>query len=110
MRPSTKAMLLSALVLPGLGQMYLKRTKAGLIIMSIVLIDLILILALVMSEVTTVLGLIQASGSMPDIVTISTEVHRVFIENIWVKVLGFELFLVWFYAVLDAWRSGRTPA
>ena len=71
MKKSTKAVLLSGLVLPGLGQLYLKRWVAGLVLSGVAVYAVYFIVSIVVST-TLVLRQKIESGAIPaDIETVS---------------------------------------
>ena len=107
MKLSTRAALLSGLVLPGLGQ-YLngQRVKAGVMISAIS----VMILALgwrIFSLVYQVLAAANPAGALILIPSQKTlaEIHRrVYSENGW---LLFLIVALWLYSIGDACWQGR---
>ena len=105
MNKKLAALLLSALVLPGLGQLYLGRKMAGGVIL--VLVNLMLILALfVLLRGLSPLIASQISGGA---ISISpSEVMRAIEgETGFGKAVLAAFFLVWTYSVVDILRFGE---
>jgi hypothetical protein len=105
MKHQLKAALLSALVLPGMGQLYRGRALKGGIIL--LLMTLLLLAALVLAALMAqdVMPLVQRHGSR-DSVAIAGQLRR------WVPFalfLGGALFVVWLYAVVDALLDRDAP-
>jgi len=70
-KKSTKAVLLSALVFPGLGHLYLKRWAAGAVLLGVAAYAIYTIVTVTMSIAMEVVHKIEGSGVTPDIDTIS---------------------------------------
>ena len=66
MRRSTTAMLLSALVLPGAGQLYLKQAPRGLVLIAVSLACLWIIVNDAFQQATIVLDKFQAGDATLD--------------------------------------------
>ena len=107
MKKSVKAALLSGLVFPGLGQIYLKRRRRGVVIMLVVLA---LLGFLIWMTVTAVLqsleklqgqGLIDASDTSALAASISVS-HSPYYNAVLIAVV-----CCWLYAVIDAYRAGK---
>ena len=71
MNNSLKAALLSGLVLPGLGQLFLKHYKIGAVLVLIVLGSMFVIISKALDQAWTILEKIEAEGGTLDMVTIS---------------------------------------
>ena len=71
MEKSLKAALLSGLVLPGLGQVFLKRYKRGIALVLVVLGSMFVIISKALEQAQTILEKIQAEGGTLDIATIT---------------------------------------
>lgn len=107
MNRTTTALLLSALVLPGLGQLYLGRRNVGIAI--ILLVNLILLVALfvVLKGLSPVIASRIAGGAAGITPTdISRALHSA--SGLGKGVLaGF--FLVWAYSLADILKQGDQP-
>ncbi|HVO65816.1 MAG TPA: DUF5683 domain-containing protein [Syntrophales bacterium] len=108
MKSPVKAALLSGVVFPGLGQIYLKRYMRGLTIIIPVILGLILIIGMAAIGALESLMKIQAEGGKADMDTILnlaatySKTNAVYSEIIF-------LFIVccWFFSVIDAYRIGK---
>lgn len=104
MTRKNRALLLNALVLPGLGQLYLGRKISGIIL--IVLVNLLLILALfvVLKGVTPLITAQFESGS------IRAEDIRAGLDGVagYGRMLLISFALLWGFALVDVFR-GETP-
>lgn len=72
MSRATTAVILSALVLPGAGQFYLKRTWRGVIFAAVSLVCLWVILADVLRRTTAVLAQIESGAGVLDVSQIAS--------------------------------------
>ena len=108
MKSATKAALLSGLVLPGLGQIYLKRYKRGLAILIPVLLAIGIIIGKVVSSALENLKAIEKGGGIADMETVSNlaridSVHSgMSLKFILLFVLG-----CWLFSVVDAYKTGK---
>ncbi|MGZ6210586.1 MAG: hypothetical protein ACXWL9_10615, partial [Syntrophales bacterium] len=71
MKSAVKAALLSGFVLPGLGQIYLKRYKRGLAILIPVLLAIGVIIGTVVTSALESLKAIESRGGIADMDTVS---------------------------------------
>jgi hypothetical protein len=109
MKIAIKAALLSGLVFPGLGHIYLKRYKRGLAILIAVLLCLGIIIGTVVGSALESLKAIEKGGGIADMETVSNlaridSVHSGINLNL---VLLFVL-CCWLFSVVDAYRIGRS--
>jgi hypothetical protein len=108
MRQKIAAFLLSALVFPGLGQLYNQDRRKGIILVLAAngLLGLVLLTGLILfsREYTLVFFPRPLTGEMVKMLLLDTLTHPVF----W---LPFGLLLaLWGYAMVDAVRGARPPA
>ena len=108
MRRKITAFLLSALVFPGLGQLYNQDRRKGVILVLAAngLLGIVILIGLILfsSEYTTVFYPRPLTGEMVKLLLLDTLTHPVF----WVP---FGLLLaVWGYAMVDAARRAGPPA
>ncbi|MFO7603749.1 MAG: hypothetical protein R6X06_08030, partial [Gammaproteobacteria bacterium] len=68
---TTKALLLSALVIPGAGQLYLRRVKTGLVLLAVTLGGVLVMVTSVLSTARAALAQLQAEGGIVDMSRIS---------------------------------------
>ncbi len=108
MKNALKAALLSCFVFPGLGQIYLKRYKRGLIMMIIVLLALGIIIRTVIVSALESLKAIESGGGIADMETVSNLAR---IDSVHSGInLNFILLFVlccWLFSVVDAYRIGK---
>jgi len=71
MKSALKAALLSGLVFPGLGQIYLKRYWRGFLFIILIMIGLVIIAGIAAAGALESLNTIQAQGGTVDINTLS---------------------------------------
>lgn len=109
MRKSTIAVLLSALVLPGSGHLYLKRPGRGIALIGISLATLWIILAQAMRQAAAVVDRLETEGGALDPAHISDLVVQT--SNSSGSTLGTIATVVlvgcWLFGIVDAWRLGR---
>jgi len=107
MKTAMKAALLSGLVFPGVGQMYLKRVRRGLLFMIPVLLGIALIVAMATVGAMESLKAIQAQGGTVDsnAITAAAQTHAKETTGYFRAILLF-LVLCWLAAIIDAYRIG----
>jgi TM2 domain-containing membrane protein YozV len=108
MQTSIKAALLSALIFPGLGQMYLKRYVRGLIPMVLVLTGLGVLIAQATAGALQVLDKIQIQGGGVDMNALSnlaaaSSSHG----DPYSSLISLGIAGCWVFAVIDAYRLGK---
>jgi len=112
MKTATKAALLSGLVFPGVGQMYLKRVRRGLFFMIPVLIGIAIIVAIAVSGAMESLRVLQAQGGPMDKGTITAIAQSHVKESVgYLRALFLVILFCWITAIIDAYRIGpkQTP-
>jgi hypothetical protein len=108
MNKAIKAALLSALVFPGLGQMYLKRYARGLIPMVIILIGLGLWVVDATVSALRELDRIQIQGGLIDPNAIAARAAASSASGEWYSPLILPMIVVcWLLSVIDAYRLGK---
>lgn len=109
MKKSVKAVLLSALVFPGVGHLLLKKRIAGLVLISAASITVYLLFSQVLSASQSIVEKIQTGEVAADIVAISDLVHQQLSGNEGESMHNIlMMFLVtWIVGMLDIIRIGR---
>lgn len=98
MKKNFKAALLSALVFPGLGQIYKGRKLKGGILLLLVNFLLLSILVIVLQG----LSRIDIPAAIPDVAASARIAKQLLTGNPAFNWVSGALFCVWLYAVLDA--------
>lgn len=108
MRPSTKAALLSGLVFPGIGQMYLKRLGRGIAILVCVLAGIGTIVWVAAAKALAILEQIERQSGRIDMETVSqlALTSSVEVSPYYDLVLVFVV-CCWLFSIVDAYRVGR---
>lgn len=112
MSRSTNAVLLSALVLPGAGHLYLKHYWRGAALISISLACLWVFVDRAMQQVSTVIEMLEAeggaldAGQVSDLVTQTSNSSGSTAVTLATLVLGG----CWLLGMVDAYRLGRDEA
>ena len=104
MRKNIKAALLSALVLPGLGQLYKGNKLKGVLLISLVNVFLLIALAYVLKGAGRIF-VSTGTGEKPDIARILTDLQQDTPGARWL-LAGF--FIVWAYGFVDALLDNPT--
>ncbi|MGA2332077.1 MAG: DUF6677 family protein [Syntrophales bacterium] len=108
MKIAIKAALLSGLVFPGLGHIYLKRYRRGLAILIPVLLCLGIIIRTVVVSALESLKAIESGGGIADMETVSNLAR---IDSVHSGInLNFILLFVlccWLFSVVDAYKIGK---
>ncbi|MCE5266033.1 MAG: hypothetical protein LLG97_21190 [Deltaproteobacteria bacterium] len=108
MSKAIKAALLSALVFPGLGQMYLKRYVRGLIPMVVILIGLGVWITDATLRALQELDRIQIQGGFINPNAVAARMAASSPSGEWYSPLILPLIVIcWLYSVIDAYRLGK---
>jgi len=109
MSRSLKGALLSGLILPGIGQVYLGYKKRGWSIIAVNIVILYLIISEVIQKAYSVIDEMKNSGSVMDIEQISAKAADLsgFSDNVFLNVLLMFFIIGWFVAMIDAYRLGK---
>jgi hypothetical protein len=108
MKPAIKAALLSALVFPGVGQMYLKRTLRGLIPMVLTLAGLGVWIAQATAGALREIEKMQIQGGLLDLNAVAERAAASSASGD-----GYSPFVVplivacWLFSMIDAYRLGK---
>lgn len=110
MSRSTNAVLLSALVLPGAGHLYLKHFRRGIALIAISLVCLWIFVNRVMRQASTVLEKLESEGAVLDAGQLSDLVTQTSNSSGSAAVTVATLVLVgcWVLGIADAYRLGKT--
>jgi hypothetical protein len=108
MKRSSTALLLSGLVFPGTGQMFLQRHVRGLCFLVPAAIALSMLGRDLILSAHDISGLIMAGQMAPDLASIAAEVERrgAGAGNTWAALV---LIGAWAASVIDVWLLGRVP-
>lgn len=110
MKRSTKAALLSGLVLPGIGHMVLRRYRTGIVLILLTLIAMSVIVNGAFERALVVVDQINSgaigleSGSISEMISSSATGAEIVKENIAMIVLC----VCWLFGIIDAYRIGKT--
>lgn len=112
MQKTRKAVLLSALVLPGLGQIILKRYKTGMVIMLGVAAGLYKMISIAVAQANAIVNRIIEQGGTPDITAIANAAGQASVAS---GNASFNLFLwlviiCWLASIVDAYLAGKGAA
>jgi TM2 domain-containing membrane protein YozV len=108
MNRAIKAALLSALVFPGAGQMYLKRTLRGLIPMLLTLAGLGVLVAQATFAVLGELEKMQIQGGFADLNAVAERAAASSASGSWYSPLIVPLIVFcWLASAIDAYRLGK---
>jgi TM2 domain-containing membrane protein YozV len=108
MKTAIKAALLSALVFPGVGQMYLKRYVRGLIPMVLTLIGLGVWIAQATVGALQELEKMQSQGGLVDLNAVANRAVASSASGDWYSPLIMPMIVVcWLFSVIDAYMLGK---
>jgi TM2 domain-containing membrane protein YozV len=99
--------VLSALVLPGLGHIYLKRYLRGLVIMLVLAAGAALLLSVAIRDAFALAARIQFQAEIVDVETVLAMALDTYAANAPVY-RGCIVYIatVWLFSLLDTWRIG----
>lgn len=109
MNQSIKSSLLSALVFPGVGQLYLKRYRIASLLIITVLACLYFIVMEAVEQAMNILEQIEASGTAintSNIVEMSTRAANN-ADTTTTSIATALIVICWFVGIVDAYRSGK---
>lgn len=109
MTKSLKAVLLSAFVYPGAGQIFLKRYPIGIAFISIVTVGLYFVVSNILTRVSQVLEQIQSGQVPPDIASILvlvTQQSNTDSSQI-VNTASTAIVATWFVSIIHAYLNGK---
>ena len=108
MKTAIKAALLSALVFPGVGQMYLKRYVRGLIPMVLTLTGLGVWIAQATVGALQELEKMQSQGGLVDLNAVANRAVASSASGDWYSPLIVPMIVVcWLFSVIDAYMLGK---
>lgn len=109
MSRSTNAVLLSALVLPGAGQIYLKRYRRGIALIAISLACLWVFVDSTMQQAAAVLQNLESGGGALDVGQLSDLANQTASGSgsTVATVATFVLVGCWLVGIIDAYRLGK---
>lgn len=108
MKRPLKALLLSALIFPGIGQVSMGYVKRGWLIITINIVLLYLIINEVLQKTFQVVEEMQKSGEAINSELISKTANNMtgFSDNAYLNSLFLILIISWLFSVIDAYRCG----
>jgi hypothetical protein len=109
MKDSTRGVLLSGLVYPGVGQIVQKHYWRGIALISVVTVTLFLVVRTASAEVEALLASIEAGGGEYDVTAILTEATRFAASRVsdTIRRSSILIFCCWAIGVADAYLSGK---
>ena len=109
MKQSTKAVLLSAVVFPGVGHLYLKQFVIGLLLFGGSVAALYLSVSSAVSKALEIAATIQSEGAPLDIDTIARLVSEQSdgAEGVSLRMTTIALIAFWVIGIFDSYRVGR---
>lgn len=108
MNRAIKAALLSGLVFPGAGQIYLKKYGRGVVMLTLATVALIVIIAKGVTAAMREINTLIVTGQQPDINTITGIASSS--SNILDGMEPLIIFLLacWIVSIYDAYRTGKS--
>lgn len=109
MKKSTKAVLLSALIFPGVGHFFLKRIISGVVLAGAAVVALYVLVSNVIGKALDIADKIQRGEVQPDIAVITELVSKQSTgdDALLISVATAMLIISWLVAVIDSYRIGR---
>jgi hypothetical protein len=108
-KQSTKAALLSGLVFPGFGHLYLKQYVRGVIIAGISAVSLYFIVSVAVDTAAEVMAKVQSGEVPPDAAAITELVSRQSqATEASTNMASMLLLGLWIIGILDSYRLGRS--
>jgi hypothetical protein len=110
MKKSTKAVLLSALVFPGTGHLFLKKYLFGTLLIGSVLIAFYFLVTRAIEQAQHIVELIQSGEVQPDIASVTELITKspTGSEGQLLNIATAALVIAWLVGIFDSYRVGRT--
>ena len=110
MKKSTKAALLSALIFPGTGHLYLKKYLSATLLIGSVLIAFYFLITRAVEKAQHIAELIQSGEVQPDIASVTELITRspTGSEGQLFNLATAAIVIAWLVGIFDAYRVGRT--
>lgn len=109
MKKSTNALILSALVFPGAGHLYLKKIKTGLTLICITLIALIYIISDIMDRTFSVVEQVQSGTVAVDMGSIRALIEQQPAGE-WVGMASYIIVGCWLVGMIDCYRRRKAAS
>jgi hypothetical protein len=109
MSRSTNALLLSVLVFPGAGHIFLKRRGRALAFIIPTCGAALYIVRTVIGPATDMANRLVSEGAVPDPLAIAAQLERAGTTSGLVELAVYVLLGCWVGAAVDAWLLGRRP-
>lgn len=109
LKKSTKAALLSGLVFPGAGHLFLKKPVTAIILAGVSLAALYVIVSQAIERAQIIIDEILSKGVQPDMASITELVSQQSsgAETQIVSIATLALIIAWLIGIADAYRLGR---
>lgn len=109
MKNSTKAAILSGLVFPGLGQIFLKQYKRAVVIILAVFGSMAIVIVKATQLALAILEKIAAKGGAIDMNTITNAAMQASADfsSLMINLGILSIILIWIIGTVDAYRIGK---
>ena len=109
MNKSTKAVLLSALVLPGAGHIFLKKYIMAFVLVGVSICGVYYIMSIALSKATEIMHKIQLGEVQPDLISIMELVSKQssITDAQSVNIATTSILVCWVIGIVDSYRVGR---
>ena len=109
MKESSKALVLSSLVFPGLGQVILKRYKTAAVIMLAVAISFYRILSIALEQANAIVNKVIVQGGVLDMQAIANATTQATssTDNATFNLYLWIIIACWLISIVDAWITGK---
>ena len=108
MNRSTKAALLSALVFPGAGHLFLRKTLPAVLLMAVTFTALYFLMSSALQQATQIVDKILSGEVQADVSTLIQLITNPKDESNTLSMASMALGISWVVGVFDAWRLGRS--
>ena len=108
MNRSTKAALISALVFPGAGHIFLRKMLPAVLLTTVTFAAVYVLMSSVIQQANTIAEQILSGELQADIGSISNLVATPKDESSTISLATLALGIAWVVGVFDAWRVGRS--
>ena len=107
MNRSTKAALISALVFPGAGHLFLRKTLSAVLLIAVTFAAVYVLMSSVIQQANVIAEQILSGELQADLGSISNLVATPKDESSTISLATLALGIAWVVGIFDAWRVGR---
>ena len=108
MNRSTKAVLISALVFPGAGHLFLRKMLSAVVLIAVTFAAVYVLMSSVVQQANVIAGQILSGELQADLGSISNLVATPEDKTNTINMATLALGIAWVVGIVDSWRVGKS--